>query len=90
MSRRGPMRGSGRRVLRTMCVSRMALRGSAATELKISIFETSSGQKTQKIMKFEILKTASQMISDCFNIDILLNLNDLEMIWFVFMRFHEK
>jgi len=26
----------------------MALRGSAATELKISIFEASSGQKTPK------------------------------------------
>ena len=73
-----------------MCVSRMALRGSAATELKISIFEASSGQKTPKIIKFEILKKASQMISDCLNIDIVLILNHLEMIWCVFMRFHEK
>ena len=90
LARRGPMRGSRRRVLRTMCVSRMALRGSAATALKISIFETSSGQKTPKIIKFEILKKASQMILDWFNIDILLISNHLEMIWCVFMRFSTK
>ena len=34
----------------------MALRGSAATEVKISIFEASSEQTTPKNLKFEILK----------------------------------